>query len=233
MNQAEVREFFDGWATYEAILDQEAMHHTAFFAAAASALARDLGARPLAVLDLGCGSARHAARLLHGRPITAYAGYDLSATALAAARTMLTAVGIRPVLHAADLREGLAGPPDSVDLILCSYALHHLETAGKGAALAAARRRLRPGGQMLLIDLAREAAETRAVTTEAYASWVEREWTFLPTEAHREIRAHVLAHDFPEDDATLLRLARETGWAEPELLVRERWHRAWWLRPTD
>lgn len=233
MNQAEVREFFDGWATYEAILDQEAMHHTAFFAAAASALARDLGARPLAVLDLGCGSARHAARLLHGRPITAYAGYDLSATALAAARTMLTAAGIRPVLHAADLREGLAGPPDSVDLILCSYALHHLETAGKGAALAAARRRLRPGGRMLLIDLAREAAESRAVTTAAYVSWVERDWKFLPAVAHASIRAHVLAHDFPEDDATVSRLAREAGWREPELLARERWHRAWWLRPGE
>jgi SAM-dependent methyltransferase len=233
MNEAEVREFFDGWATYEAILDHEAMHHPAFFAAAGAAVARDLGARPLTVLDLGCGSARHAARLLTGRPATAYTGYDLSTTALAAAREALTAAGIDPVLHAADLRQGLAGPPDSVDLILCSYALHHLETAGKGVALAAARRRLRPGGRMLLIDLAREADETREVTTEAYASWVERDWTFLPAAAHREIRAHVRAHDFPEDDATLLRLARETGWAKPELLARERWHRGWWLRPGD
>ncbi len=231
MNEAEVREFFDGWATYEAILDHGAMHHPAFFAAAGAAVARDLGARPLTVLDLGCGSARHAARLLTGRPAPAYTGYDLSTTALAAAREALTAAGIDPVLHAADLREGLAGPPDSVDLILCSYALHHLETAGKGFALAAARRRLRPGGRMLLIDLAREAGETREVTTEAYASWVERDWTFLPATALREIRAHVRAHDFPEDDATLLRLAREAGWAEPELLARERWHRGWWLRP--
>jgi SAM-dependent methyltransferase len=233
MNQAEVREFFDGWATYEAILDHGAMHHPAFFAAAGAAVARDLGARPLAVLDLGCGSARHAARLLARRPATAYTGYDLSTTALAAAREALTAAGIDPVLRAEDLRQGLEGPPDSVDLILCSYALHHLETAGKGAALAAARRRLRPGGRMLLIDLAREAGETREVTTEAYASWVQRDWTFLPAEAHREIRAHVLAHDFPEDDATMCRLAHAAGWAEPELLARERWHRAWWLRPTD
>jgi SAM-dependent methyltransferase len=232
MNQAEVRDFFDGWATYEAILDHEAMHHTAFFAAAGAALARDLGARPLAVLDLGCGSARHAARLLRGRPITAYAGYDLSATALAAARTSLTAAGISADLHAEDLRQGLAGPPDSVDLILCSYALHHLGTTEKGAALARARRRLRPGGRMLLIDLAREAAESRAATTAAYVNWVERDWTFLPAAAHAGIRAHVLAHDFPEDDATMSRLAHAAGWAEPELLARERWHRAWWLRPA-
>jgi SAM-dependent methyltransferase len=230
MNQAEVRNFFDGWATYEAILDHEAMHHTAFFTAAAAALDRDLGDRPLTVLDLGCGSARHAARLLTGRKITAYAGYDLSATALAAARTALNGAGIRADLRAEDLRRGLEGPPDSVDLMLCSYALHHLETASKGAALAAARRRLREGGRMLLIDLAREAGETRAANGEAYSTWVERDWTFLPTVARASIRAHIVPHDFPEDDATVSRLAREAGWAEPELLARKRWHRAWWLR---
>ena len=82
MNQAEVRTFFDGWALYEAILDCEAMHHTAFFAAAAVALARDFGGRPVAVVDLGCGSARHAARLLAGKPVAAYTGYDLAEAAL-------------------------------------------------------------------------------------------------------------------------------------------------------
>ncbi|MFZ9746306.1 MAG: methyltransferase domain-containing protein [Opitutaceae bacterium] len=233
MNQAAVRDFFDGWATYEAILDHGVMHHGGFFAAAAAALERDCGTRPLAVLDLGCGSARHAARLFTGRPGTAYVGYDLSTTALAAARATLTAAGVNPVLHAEDFRRGLAGPPDSVDLILCSYALHHLETTGKGAALAAARRRLRPGGRMLLIDVAQEAGETRAVTTDAYATWVQRAWTFLPAAARRDIRAHLLTHDFPEQDATLFRLARDAGWMEPAAIARERWHRAWWLRPAD
>jgi len=230
MHHAEVRTFFDGWALYEAILDHEAMHHTAFFAEATAALQRDLGAKPLTVLDLGCGSARHAARLLAGRPVAAYTGYDLSATALAAAKANLAAAGIRADLQAEDLGRGLEGPPDSVDLILCSYALHHLGTARKGAALADARRRLRAGGRMLLIDMAREDGETRAVTAEAYASWVERDWTFLPAAQRADIRAHIFAHDFPEQDATVTRLAREAGWAEPALLARKRWHRAWWLR---
>ena len=232
MNQAEVRTFFDGWALYEAILDREAMHHSAFFAAAAVALARDFGRRPVAVVDLGCGSARHAARLLAGKPVAAYTGYDLAEAALRVARANLAAVGIAAELHPEDLRRGLGGPPDSVDLILCSYALHHLGTEGKAAALADARKRLRAGGRMLLIDVAREHGETRADTAEAYASWVERDWTFLPAAQRADIRAHIFAHDFPEEDTTVERLARGAGWAEPELLARARWHRAWWLRPA-
>ena len=232
MNQAEVRTFFDGWALYEAILDREAMHHTAFFAAAAAPLDRELGGRPLAVLDLGCGSARHAARLLAGRAVAAYTGYDLAEAALTVARANLAGAGIHPELRAEDLRRGLDGPADSVDLILCSYALHHLGTEGKAAALADARRRLRPGGRLLLIDMAREDGETRADTAEAYATWVERDWTFLPAAQRSAVRDHIFAHDFPEEDATVARLARGAGWAEPELLARERWHRAWWLRPA-
>lgn len=233
MNQAEVREFFDGWALYEAILDHEAMHHTAFFKAAGAHLGRDLGSRSLTVLDLGCGSARHAARLLAGQPVAGYTGYDLAEAALTVARANLTGAGIHPEFRAEDLRRGLAGPADSVDLILCSYALHHLGTEGKAAALADARRRLRAGGRMLLIDLAREDGETRADTAEAYATWVERDWTFLPAAQRAAVRAHIFAHDFPEEDATVIRLAREAGWAAPELLARERWHRAWWLRPVS
>jgi len=99
-------------------------------------------------------------------------------------------------------------------------------------ALAEARKRLRAGGRMLLIDMACEVGETRAATAEAYAGWVERDWEFLPAAQRAEIRAHILAHDFPEEDATVIRLAREAGWAAPELLARERWHRAWWLRPA-
>lgn len=233
MNEAEVRDFFDGWATYEAILDRGAMHHAGFFAAAGAALARDLGSRALTVLDLGCGSARHAVGLLRGQTVAAYIGYDLAEAAVAVARANLGAAGIPAELHAEDLRAGLAGPPASVDLILCSYALHHLGTEEKGAALAGARRRLRAGGRMLLIDLAREAGETRAHTTEAYAGWVERDWTFLSAAARAGVRTHILAHDFPEDDEAVRRLAGEAGWAEPELLARERWHRAWWLRAAS
>jgi SAM-dependent methyltransferase len=51
-----------------------------------------------------------------------------------------------------DLREfGL--PPDSMDLVVSSYALHHLADAEKRALVARAARWLRPGGRLVIADM--------------------------------------------------------------------------------
>ncbi len=51
-----------------------------------------------------------------------------------------------------DLREfGL--PPDSIDLVVSSYALHHLADADKRALAARAAQWLRPGGRLVIADM--------------------------------------------------------------------------------
>ncbi len=52
----------------------------------------------------------------------------------------------------ADLRE-LRLPPASADLIVSSYALHHLRDADKRALTAEAARWLRPGGRIVVADM--------------------------------------------------------------------------------
>lgn len=49
-------------------------------------------------------------------------------------------------------------PAESVDVVILSQALHH--AADPGRALAAAHRRLRPGGQVLILDLLRHTFST-------------------------------------------------------------------------
>lgn len=49
--------------------------------------------------------------------------------------------------------ESLALPPGSVDLIVTSYALHHLRDADKARLVAAAWHWLRPGGTLLVADM--------------------------------------------------------------------------------
>jgi len=44
-------------------------------------------------------------------------------------------------------------PPGSVDLVVSSYALHHLRDADKAALLGRARRWLRPGGRVVIADM--------------------------------------------------------------------------------
>ncbi|MFO0892470.1 MAG: hypothetical protein U0790_25425 [Isosphaeraceae bacterium] len=60
-------EFFEAWSLYDQLLDHNYMYHDELFAGVHSILAERFGDRPIAVLDLGCGSARHAASALAGR----------------------------------------------------------------------------------------------------------------------------------------------------------------------
>jgi ArsR family transcriptional regulator len=115
---------------------------------------------PVDVVDLGCGEgylAIEAARW--ARRVVAV---DRSATVLARARALAARRHVRNVTWK---RGELERPPvagASADVALLSQALHH--AADPGRALAEARRVLRPGGRVLVLDL-REHQETWVTRT--------------------------------------------------------------------
>ena len=74
--------FFDDWFIYDQILIHNYMHHDEIFEDLRHFLAERYGSAPFSMIDLGCGSARHLARALAGRTLSAYTGYDLSDEAL-------------------------------------------------------------------------------------------------------------------------------------------------------
>jgi SAM-dependent methyltransferase len=87
--------FFDEWSIYDQVLDHNYMYHDEIYGDVRRILADRYETRPFMLLDLGCGSARHLARALQGRPVSRYVGYDLSDVALAHARRNLTGLGCR------------------------------------------------------------------------------------------------------------------------------------------
>ncbi len=103
------------------------------------------------------------------------AGTGFVALALAPKVTSVLAVDIAPAM-AEDLSRGRGGaglrnlstevcdlndlrlPEASADLIVSSYALHHLLTPGKRALVARTARWLRPGGRLVIADMMSAAA---------------------------------------------------------------------------
>lgn len=103
------------------------------------------------VLDLGCGNGQI------GLPL-AQTGADVLAVDVSPAMIgSLQAEAKR--LHLPTLRglampiEGLALPPDSLDLVVSSYALHHLRDADKARLISSAAKWLRPGGRIVIADM--------------------------------------------------------------------------------
>jgi ubiquinone/menaquinone biosynthesis C-methylase UbiE len=98
-------------------------------------------------LDVGCGTGALLLRLLERRPDLHATGIDPSAGMLAVARAKLAGRGV-------DLRQGnaysLPLPAHSVDLVMMANMLHYV--ARPSLACAEARRVLRPGGALAVVD---------------------------------------------------------------------------------
>ena len=103
------------------------------------------------VVDLGAGTGLltlAAARTAFEVTAVDYSQPMLDRIAAHAVAADLEGIGY---VHA-DLRE--VGIADSVaDVVVSSYAFHHLDDGGKELALAEARRILRPGGRLVILDM--------------------------------------------------------------------------------
>jgi 2-polyprenyl-3-methyl-5-hydroxy-6-metoxy-1,4-benzoquinol methylase len=137
------------WSGRVASWDQ---HGSAGLAAVTAAVLAAAGPGPEdQVVDLGCGTgqlslplARQGARVL-AVDVSSAMVRQLQAEARQRGVTSLDALAM-PV-------EELVLPAGSVDLVVSSYALHHLRDADKARLVAAACGWLRPGGRMIIADM--------------------------------------------------------------------------------
>jgi len=225
VTQTPKENFFDAWTIYEEVLDRNYMFHDQIYRGVQRFLANRYGTRLFTILDLGCGSVRHLAEALRGRSVRSYVGYDLSAEALEQARINLAGLGCPVELCQGEILDGLKANSDSVDLIFCSFALHHLSSADKFSFFKSAYRGLTENGQLVLIDTTREEDENLSVYLDRYCGWLRAEWKGLSPAALDAICVHIRNNDFPETLSALQVMAADSGFAHGIEIERFRWHR--------
>ncbi|MDB5801614.1 MAG: hypothetical protein JWL63_2553 [Rhodocyclales bacterium] len=109
------------------------------------------------VIDLGCGPANQLAVIAQLNPDAHFIGIDASDSMLALAQETLQRCGVCNVeLHKASI-EALSDMNDaSVDVVISTMTLHHLtDTAMLDAAMREAKRVLKPGGGIYIVDFGR------------------------------------------------------------------------------
>lgn len=149
---------FDGWAgSYDSDVRESAERYP--FAGYEELMdriaAQVLGCRrtdgPVKVLDLGCGTGVLASRLAEaGCSVT---GVDFSAEMLAEASRRCGGMKLIRADFSAGLPDGLG---DGFDFVTCTYAIHHLSAGGQARLLRECLGVLRPGGAVLVGDVAFE-----------------------------------------------------------------------------
>ncbi|MEV4349811.1 class I SAM-dependent methyltransferase [Actinoplanes sp. NPDC049596] len=103
------------------------------------------------VLEIGCGPGDLLVRLGRRVPEADLTGIDPDPAALRRARRKAARRGA-PVRFTLAYADELPLPDDSVDRVLSSYMLHHLDEEPQVAAMREVRRVLRPGGELHLVD---------------------------------------------------------------------------------
>lgn len=123
------------------------------------------------IVDIGCGSGTLAIEAAKRFPDARICGIDVDPRMLSQARKK--AGSLRTTLIQSSASE-LPFDDETIDTALCSLLLHHLESEEKIAALAEARRILRPGGRLLLADYcvpASHFARLRFLAVQALDGW--------------------------------------------------------------
>ena len=113
------------------------------------------------VLDVGCGTGglTLAAAELATSDGDVY-GTDASAKMIAVAKRKAMKSSSE-VIFSVDLIENISFPDNHFDVVLNSLVMHHLPESLKAAGFSEIYRVLRPGGQMLIIDI--ESSSNRSV----------------------------------------------------------------------
>lgn len=208
----DVASFFSSWEIYRAVIDSDAMEHRDIYSRVHSILVQRPA--PFTLLDLGCGDAAGIGPALEGTQLQRYVGVDCAAPALEYAAATLADLDAVIDLRLGDLMDTIKDPTQRFDVILASFALHHFADDDKQVFLAAARERLNPGGELILIDVVRRPGESRDEYLSRYATNVES-W---PVDADKRdrIMAHVNGFDYPADVIEEPRWATERGFEVEE-----------------
>jgi SAM-dependent methyltransferase len=221
----EATRWFNQWHVYRSIVDNDWMCHQGIFSAIKTwVLLRYPG--PFTLLDLGCGDAGFIQSTFTNSGLWLYTGVDASQAALTKARTELSSVRLRVELLEADLLAYLAGQPREdktlFDVILASYAVHHLPSREKQDFFRQALAQLAPGGSLLFADVFRRGDESREDYLKAYVGMMRDAWTGLDQEGLASTTEHVVQRDFPETLGAIEAMSREAGFQDmPQELYRD------------
>lgn len=225
--------FLKSWRVYQDIIEHNYMFHREITQAVADKLLQFKPCKTLQILDLGCGDASMALPLLSPEHIAFYLGCDLSQPALDIAHQKLSASHIPHKLICDDMLQVAAEQRnDSIDLVISSYAIHHLNASQKQQMIQDISRIMSPGGCLILIDIFREPAEDRAAYMRHYMGALRENWTRLSTEGQDLVVDHATNYDFPEQSAFYETLCQKQGIGAGKRLAKHTWHEAWCYTKT-
>jgi SAM-dependent methyltransferase len=213
MDEQAMEAFRHQWQIYSKVVDNDYLSHHAVEAV----LHRELVTHvnwPFRFLDLACGDARLTVAALQGTSVTHYHGIDLSAPALAMARQTVAALACPVELEQEDFVSAMRARREPADVVWIGLALHHLQTADKGALMREVRATVGDRGRFLIYEPVCKQGESRPTYLDRFEQINHPLWSALTPDEWAAMLAHVRAADFPEPSSVWAQLGRDAGFCD-------------------
>lgn len=217
-------EFFNKqWSLYQKVLNNNYMGHREIYSVLHSWLTNYFQ-KPFSLLDLGCGDASFSSQALLNTTLAAYHGIDLSEAALEIAHSNMMPLPCTKTFTQGDFYElvpKLVKSLDKFDLILASFAIHHLTLEQKNDFLGQLKSILKPDGVFILVDIVRTENEGREAYIQRYLDDLRQRWEALTPQEISMVEDHISSSDFPETQETLYSLSRKNSFSQIECLYQD------------
>jgi len=213
-----VRKFFEQWAVYRKVVDQNYLHHREAYAAIEAALKELPGG--FSFLELGAGDASFTSAILARCPCGCYEAVDLSETALNLAEKNCAGLAAGKKFTRADFFHyvpTLAGPFDAVFIGL---SFHHLPADDKRAFFVQMRRLIKPGGFFMFYEPVMNRDEDRSGVMGRFEAYLNS-WSAMTGDERIQIKKHVFENDYPESEQTFREMAAAAGFASTRVLYAD------------
>lgn len=211
----DTEQFFNQWAIYQHIIEENYMVHDEISATLQRFL-QTFSPQPKSFLDLGCGNAFMASKILQDIALEQYWGVDLSAIALQFAETNLNVLPCAQHFVNDDLTVVITNYVRKFDIICAGYSLHHLKHNEKQEFFKYCARALKSKSIFLMYDLVKIESETREQCLQRH--WqMYSQWDFSESELD-SIKTHVFEQDYAESYQSLSEMAKTCGFKKIETL---------------
>jgi hypothetical protein len=209
-DRAALEQFQQQWATYQKLVDSDALAHQEVGTILHRALAAV--AKPFAFLDIACGDAGQMRKALAGTKVRHYHGVDLSEPALEFAAKNLTGVPFEVELNHRDFVTALTGRPEKADAAWCGLSIHHLATDEKRDLFKAIHGST--SNFLMVYEPSLNEGETRDAYLERFRRVNRPAWTYLSDQEWAQIDHHVTHLQLTGDKRDLAQ-ARARGGVRP------------------
>lgn len=211
----DTEQFFNQWNIYQRVIEKNYMVHDQISATLQRFL-QTLSPQPKSFLDLGCGDAFMAIKILQGTAMEQYWGIDLSSIALQFAETNLNSLLCAQHFVNEDLTVAITNYVRKFDIVCAGYSLHHLRHNEKQEFFKRCAKALKPESIFLMYDLVKIETETREQCLQRH--WqAYSQWDFSESELD-SIKTHVFKQDYAESYHSLNEIAINSGFKKIETL---------------